>query len=479
MRVLNLRKRLVRRRSSSLGSKPKGQSLPEFALTLPLFLFMVLIGLDFGRVYAGWVTLQQASRIAANWASVNPDAWGSPGKQLARDRYQKLILDETHGINCDLPNPAPDPTFPDGAVVGGRAVVTLNCQFQILTPLIAAVLPNPLQTTASSVFPIKVGFTNRSTCSQNGTCPTAPNVAIGSLPAQSPPPIITANSGQQIYFFPVQGSGGAPCSPTDFQICGSGYSWDFGDGTTSNDQNPIHSYTNGTIGTLTFTVSLNACNVGGCSYSSVIVHVLSPTPPPVAAFYWCNSGSSCSPQDPSPPPGNVTVQFTDTSTNMSGCASPTCWTWNFGDGASAICGGSDQTHVQNPCHNYAQVATTTVRTITLTATNAYGSSTATAQLTLSPPAPTCNAPYFTGPDPISTGKGLNKDKWTIADVSTYWNGVHTQGTPSHTVGGFTLAPSYPLGQPASGQFFTVTSQDPIAGSMNWDCATKGLALFWQ
>jgi len=57
---------------------------------------------------------------------------------------------------------------------------------------------------------------------------------------------------------------------------------------------------------------------------------------------------------------NLTVQFTDLSTNA-----PTSWQWNFGD-------GSDNATEQNPVHTYTRAGTYPV---TLTVSNAWGSST--------------------------------------------------------------------------------------------------------
>ena len=46
-------------------------------MALPVLLFLTLIALDFGRVYLGYINLQNMARIAANYAANNPDAWGS------------------------------------------------------------------------------------------------------------------------------------------------------------------------------------------------------------------------------------------------------------------------------------------------------------------------------------------------------------------------------------------------------------------
>jgi len=74
---------------------------------------------------------------------------------------------------------------------------------------------------------------------------------------------------------------------------------------------------------------------------------------PIADFY-ANKTSGCD---------NITVQFTDNSTN-----SPTSWLWTFGDGQTST--------AQNPSHSYTAPGSYTV---SLTATNAGGSNPKTVQ----------------------------------------------------------------------------------------------------
>jgi len=57
----------------SASRSRRGQSLVEFALVLPLLLVLLLMAVDFGRVYFGWVTLTNASRVGANYAAAPPD----------------------------------------------------------------------------------------------------------------------------------------------------------------------------------------------------------------------------------------------------------------------------------------------------------------------------------------------------------------------------------------------------------------------
>jgi PKD repeat protein len=124
------------------------------------------------------------------------------------------------------------------------------------------------------------------------------------------------------------------------------WSWDFGDGTATDPrQNPVHTYA--TAGT--YTVVLTASNAAGSNSKSNTVTV---TPPPVANFTFSSSA--------------LVVTFTDTSTGT-----PTSWQWNFGDGARST--------LQNPVHTYASAGTYNV---TLTASNAGGSSNAVKPVTV-------------------------------------------------------------------------------------------------
>ncbi len=68
--------RFGRRRPRSRGSS-SGQSLTELALALPALLLILLLVIDFARLFGGWVELQNMARIAANYAANHPDAWSA------------------------------------------------------------------------------------------------------------------------------------------------------------------------------------------------------------------------------------------------------------------------------------------------------------------------------------------------------------------------------------------------------------------
>src|SRR5688500_15784945 len=119
-----------------------GQSMAEFALTVPMALLMVLFGLDLGRVFLGWVTLNQAAREAANYAAMNPTAWTLPYNIAVQAEYTRLVTAEAADINCAMPVPIPAPAFPNGTNIGAPAVVELHCNFSLITPLIGILTGN-------------------------------------------------------------------------------------------------------------------------------------------------------------------------------------------------------------------------------------------------------------------------------------------------------------------------------------------------
>src|SRR6185503_5113295 len=63
------RARSLASRRTAGRSRARGQSLVEFALILPILLLLALIAVDFGRIYLGWINLQNEARIAADFGA--------------------------------------------------------------------------------------------------------------------------------------------------------------------------------------------------------------------------------------------------------------------------------------------------------------------------------------------------------------------------------------------------------------------------
>jgi len=165
-------------RDARLGGA--GQSLAEFTLTIPMVLLMVLFGLDFGRVFLGWVALNNAAREAANYAAMNPDAWTLPYNLAVQAEYNRLITTEASNINCTL-GAIPDPTFGSGTSIGAPAEVKLTCAFGLITPFIGAITGNPIPVSASSAFPVRSGLIE-------GIPTPAPTPSPTPTPAPTPTP---------------------------------------------------------------------------------------------------------------------------------------------------------------------------------------------------------------------------------------------------------------------------------------------------
>ena len=131
------------------------------------------------------------------------------------------------------------------------------------------------------------------------------------------------------------------------------YEWDFGDGVTSTEKDPTHAY----VAEGDYTVTLTVSSPWGSDEASTVIHV---GVAPEAAFSY----------SPKSPLVGKKVFFTNKSTGTE----PLSYEWDFGDG-----GSSTET---NPQHVYVKPGTYLVR---LTATNPWGSDTATTRITVAQP----------------------------------------------------------------------------------------------
>jgi len=178
---------------------------------------------------------------------------------------------------------------------------------------------------------------------------------------------------------PIAGFSGTPTSGTvplevDFTDTSTGvidsWLWSFGDGTTSVEQNPSHTYTSAG----TYTVGLTVTNTGGSNGDVKLNYITVTEVAPVAGF----SGTPTSGNAP------LLVSFTDASTG-----SINSWLWSFGDGTTSIS--------QNPSHSYGSAGTYTV-TLAVNGPGGSDIETKTDYITVSPSlAPTAD---FVG-DPLT------------------------------------------------------------------------------
>jgi PKD repeat protein len=183
--------------------------------------------------------------------------------------------------------------------------------------------------------------------------------------------------------------------------------WDFGDGTTSSLQNPLHTY----INPGTYTVSLTVAGPGGSNTKTIEDYIQVTTPVPVANF-------TAEPRSGNSP---LTVQFTGTSTG-----NIISRLWNFGDETTS--------NERYPSHTYQNTGTYTV---SLTVAGPGGSNTKTIEdyIQVTTPVPVANftAEPRSGNSPLtvqftgtSTGN-ITSRLWNFGDETT-----SNEKYPSHT-----------------------------------------------
>lgn len=194
------------------------------------------------------------------------------------------------------------------------------------------------------------------------------------------------------------------------------WSWNFGDGQSSNVRYPTHTY----VSAGTYSVTLTVTNFEGSDSETRTGYItVTELPAPISNFT-VNVTSGTAP---------LTVSFTDQSVNT-----PTSWLWNFGDEATSTS--------QNPTHTYTNAG---IYTVILNATNTAGSniSTQIGYITVTElPAPisnfTANVTSGTVPVTVSfTDQSANTPtswSWNFGDSNT-----STVQNPTHT---YTSAGSY-------------------------------------
>ena len=305
------------RRSSRRGTA--GQSLTELALVAPILLLIVLVGIDFGRVYLGYINLQQMARIAASFAGDNASAWDATPDVAVQGRYQELISNDARAINCVPPSDQFDPVFPDGFDLGDPAEVAITCAFDVVTPVISSIVGTPIPLTATAVFPVREG-------------------AVGAVPGGgggtvTPPVAEFAAS-------PTSGYGPLEVTFTDTSLNDPNeWLWNFGNGTASSEGPHTRTY-ECPVGSLpgttcTFSAQLTVRNAGGfdTSSSQEIVVTVPPDTGPIAEF------------DATPTSGTapLTVQFEFVDL-LAGAVVYTNWEWDFDNDGTFDATGETASH---------------------------------------------------------------------------------------------------------------------------------------
>lgn len=181
--------------------------------------------------------------------------------------------------------------------------------------------PGNLSGNNQTITPTQSGAYTADVTDANGcTASTVVNITVNPVPTANLSTDITSGCAPLCVNFSDLSSALAPVAIT-------GWLWDFGDGNTSNQQNPSHCFDDPG----NYTVTLNVTTGAGCSANITMANYISVFANPVAAF-------GASPQ--STTILNPTIFFTDSSSNA------VQWNWSFGDLANSASSN------QNPQFTY-------------------------------------------------------------------------------------------------------------------------------
>ena len=194
----------------------------------------------------------------------------------------------------------------------------------------------------------------------------------------------------------------------------SNWNWSFGDGSTTTDQNPSHTYTTYTNGA-TFWVALIERNNNGVPIAGAAMPI---TVSPLTAGFSANPTGGLEP---------LKVGFTSPLVDV-GSNAITSWNWDFGDGATST--------AQNPSHTYTSPGTFTAA---LLATNNLGLAVAASgpSITVSPLTVAFDANPTSARIPLTVSfNAAGVDNGSNAITSWNWNfgdgATSTAQNPSHT-----------------------------------------------
>lgn len=224
--------------------RARGQALVELAIVLPVFLVIVGAAIDLGRLFNAYVSIENAAKEGAFYGARNPLCDVPKAGCANPNTVDWHVRNELPGVTIGTPaidclDAVTGATKALSACVeDDRYRVGVTHQFALLTPLLSPILGTSLtlSSTATSVV-LNEAFDPNATpfpMPTNGNPPPPP----------PPPPPGCASTPAANFSFNVQNkrvtftdtsSSAAGCTITT-------WAWQFGDGTTSSEQHPVHQY---------------------------------------------------------------------------------------------------------------------------------------------------------------------------------------------------------------------------------------------
>ena len=225
------------------------------------------------------------------------------------------------------------------------------------------------------------------------------------------------------------------------------WNWNFGDGTSSNLQNPNHIY----IQNGTYSVQLSVTDsIGSCNDSIVKTVVVIGNPLPCQASFSYTANAS----------NNMIISFTDQSQG-----NPYAWFWNFGDGTSST--------NQHPTHTYASAGNYTV---SLSITTQTCNDTTSQQITVSPNNTTGSLLVYVFADSVYLDSGMvflyqydslsSSIQATDSSYATYSQGLIYYNFPNIPQGYYRAYAKISPQSSAYGQFYNTWAPN----NFNWQNA---------
>ena len=275
--------------------------------------------------------------------------------------------------------------------------------------------PNTGAITVSGALSVQTySFIVRVTDGRGGQVDITVNIEVVNTPNQAP--TVSCNSNPN--------SGNAPLT-VSFTASGSDpdgdalvYTWDFGDGNTSNQEDPSHTYN--TAGTYTTTVTVDDGN-GGTDQCSRTITVIDQS-----SAVTCSSNVTSG-------DAPLTVDFSSSHDNSLGTA--ISYSWDFGDGNSST--AQNPSHMYNSAGSYTATITIQIQTIGLIVE---GSCTTTITVNEPPvnipPTSSCSATPNSGDAPLTVSFLANANDPDGDNLIYAWvfddGEASTEENPTHT-----------------------------------------------
>jgi Flp pilus assembly protein TadG len=113
------------------GRAERGQSLLELAILLPVLLIILLGILDVGRLYMTMVAIHDAAAEGASYAASYPTRTDQIQQRAAESSTALTTIDPLMVVV----------TYGDSPTSGQPITVTVNYDYDLLTPLLSAIVP--------------------------------------------------------------------------------------------------------------------------------------------------------------------------------------------------------------------------------------------------------------------------------------------------------------------------------------------------